>query len=324
VSVTVGVSGVGSIGLRHARLLAELPDVAVVLYDAFPRSDLPGALARATWLDSYEALLGAVDAVVIATPDAAHAEQASAALRAGIPALVEKPVALSAAEARALGAVAEATGTPLLVGYVLRHTLALQTTRTLVAENAAGAIASAHASLGAYETLRVARSRFADAREDSLVFDYSHEWDYLRWLLGPISRVAAVSGCARDLELVQEPNVFDGALTFAHGATGTFHLDYVQEPGFRGCTLVGDRGTIRVDVGGGRLELRRRDEEFARLYRVAEPRDAAFTRQLEHFLDVVAGRAEPCVDVADGIAALEVAEAVADAARRGLWVDVGG
>jgi predicted dehydrogenase len=319
--VKVGVSGVGSIGLRHARLLAGLEGVDVALFDAFPRSDLPDELAGAAWLESHDALLEAVDAVVIATPDAAHAEQAAAALRAGVPALVEKPLALSVDEARGLGAIAEATGTPLLVGYVLRHTAVLQAARRLVQEGAVGAVVSAHATLGAYETLRVARNRFADAREDSLVFDYSHEWDYLRLLVGPIERVAAVSGCARDLELVQEPNVFDGALAFAGGTTGTFHLDYVQDPGGRACTLVGDRGTIRVDVGGGKIELQRRGESGT-VEDFAEPRDASFVRQLEHLLEVASRRVAPSVDVADGIAALAVAEAVSDAARRGVWVDV--
>jgi predicted dehydrogenase len=260
---------------------------------------------------------------VIATPDAAHAEQAAAALRAGVPALVEKPLALSVAEARGLGDLAETTGTPLLVGYVLRHTAVLQAARRLVQEGAVGAVVSAHATLGAYETLRVARNRFADAREDSLVFDYSHEWDYLRLLVGPIERVAAVSGCARDLELVQEPNVFDGALAFATGATGTFHLDYVQDPGGRACTLVGDRGTMRVEITGGRIEVQRRGEPGPSVERFEDQRDVSFLRQLEHLLDVAAGRAVPAVDVADGIAALAVAEAVSEAARRGAWVDVG-
>lgn len=61
-----------------------------------------------------------------------------------------------------------------------------------------GTPVSAHASLGAYETLRLARNRFADTVGYRLPYDYSHEWDYLQWYLGPIARVAAGRRAAGD------------------------------------------------------------------------------------------------------------------------------
>lgn len=66
-------------------------------------------------LDSYDALIGDpdIDLVYIGTPPRYHAAQAIAAIEAGKPVLVEKPFALSSAEAREVAAIAAARGVPV-------------------------------------------------------------------------------------------------------------------------------------------------------------------------------------------------------------------
>jgi predicted dehydrogenase len=317
--VKIGVSGVGSIGLRHLRLLSERPDVRVYAYDATPRA-LPAAV---TACDSFAALLDAgLDGLVVATPDPAHAPQTIAACQRGIRVLVEKPVADSVTAAGQVAAVTAQTGVPVLVGYVLRHYEVVRQVRTLLADGAVGTPVSAQVSLGAYETLRLARNRFSPTDRYRLPYDYSHEWDYLQWFLGPIVRACAVARQAGDLPLTQDPNVVDGLLVLESGLTATFHLDYVQDGGGRRLQVVGDRGTLRADLAGGLVRLRRHGESLTREYDCREPRDAAFDRQLSHFLDVVAARTEPVVTVQDGLRALAVADAVVAACESGTWADV--
>lgn len=69
----------------------------------------------------------AVDAVLIASPNALHAEQAAAALAAGKHVLVEKPLAETGAEARALAQSAAASGLVLAAGHTYRHNHAVAT-----------------------------------------------------------------------------------------------------------------------------------------------------------------------------------------------------
>ena len=320
----VGVSGIGSIGLRHARLLVEL-GVEVVLHDARPQGlELPPELeASAHWVTSFDDLLeSVVDGVVVATPDHVHVGQVSAACARGVPVLVEKPVADTLAAARSLETVAETGVAPILVGYVLRYVSVLRRARELVAVGAIGPVASVAATLGAYETLELARNRFDGDRRFRILVDYSHEWDYLRWIVGPIERVAAVAHLAEGRPLQQDPNVVDGVLAFEGGASGTFHIDYVRSPGKRSFTLIGTKGTLAVDVGRGELELRVYGEDAPVVEQLAEPRDASFVRQLQHFLAVMRGDERPDVTLQDGLRALAVAEAIEASCTSGVWVDV--
>jgi D-apiose dehydrogenase len=305
--------------MRHLRLLNDLPEIEVYAYDATPRT-LPAAV---TVCDSFEALLDAgLDGLVVATPDPAHAPQTIAACRRGVRVLVEKPVADSVVAAAEVAAVAAQTGVPVLVGYVLRHYEVVRQVRALLADGSVGTPVSAQVSLGAYETLRLARNRFNPTDRYRLPYDYSHEWDYLQWFFGPVARACAVARQAGDLPLTQDPNVVDGILILESGLTATFHLDYVQDGGGRRLEVVGDRGTLRAELAHGLVRLRPHGEPLTREYDRTEPRDTAFHRQLSHFLDVVAGRAEPIVTVHDGLRALAVADAVVASCESATWCDV--
>jgi len=104
-SLRVGIIGTGNIGTAHARSLArEVAGAQVAwLYDA----DLARASALADELGanvapSVEQLIASSAAVVIASPDALHAEQALLCLDAQRPTLCEKPLAPTVAAARAV------------------------------------------------------------------------------------------------------------------------------------------------------------------------------------------------------------------------------
>ncbi len=319
----VGVSGVGSIGSRHARLLVQIGVRDLVLYDRQPAGlDLPPAVAGAVWVASFAELLErGLDGIVVATPEESHLEQVQAACEAGVPVLVEKPLAGSVRAAAQLEDVAAATGTAVLVGYVLRYATVMRRARELLA-GSLGAVRSVHVALGAGETVLAARSRFSTPTSYRIVFDYSHEWDYLEWLLGPIRRVAAFASGVPSGEARQHPDVVDGLIEFERGCGGTFHLDYLQHDGGRVVSFVGERAALVLDAGRGRLDLRALDGRFTRGDDCAEPRDAMFMRQLEHFIAVVRGDERPSVGVADGRRAVEIAEAIREASEEGRWVEL--
>ncbi len=147
--LTVALVGGGRWGRTHASVLAQLSDrVARVLWvsrnnreavDAF-LADLPGAGDKFTVVGSLDAVLvSRPDAAIVVTPAADHAETAGTLLRACVPTLVEKPLALSADSARRLVEQAAACDVPLLVGLhlltapFLRHFLNLTAGRSVAA-----------------------------------------------------------------------------------------------------------------------------------------------------------------------------------------------
>ncbi|HEY8086902.1 MAG TPA: Gfo/Idh/MocA family oxidoreductase [Polyangiaceae bacterium] len=92
--------GLGSMGRRHARVLASLPGRFTVVgaYDV----SAPGAPAAVRVFDSEAEAIAAADVVVVATPIHAHASTVGRALASGRHVLVEKPLCARAADADAL------------------------------------------------------------------------------------------------------------------------------------------------------------------------------------------------------------------------------
>lgn len=120
--VKTGVVGVGAIGRNHARIYAELESADLVaIYDA--NHDHARALAAEYGTEavgSLEELIARVDAASVSTPTMTHREIATRLLAAGKHVLVEKPIADSVDDAKAMIDLAAAKGLVLQVGHIER------------------------------------------------------------------------------------------------------------------------------------------------------------------------------------------------------------
>jgi predicted dehydrogenase len=117
------VVGVGRMGRHHARLYGQLPQtelVAVVDQDA-ERAKAVVAEFGGEPLTDPAAILDKVDLVTIAVPTTKHVETARPFIERGIPVLIEKPIAPSVAEARALLDLAKQHDVKVGVGHVERY-----------------------------------------------------------------------------------------------------------------------------------------------------------------------------------------------------------
>jgi myo-inositol 2-dehydrogenase/D-chiro-inositol 1-dehydrogenase len=125
-TIRVGVIGAGNIGTSHARDLAwrVAGSRVTALYDADEARAVELATeVGATALPSYEEVVASddVDAVLIASPDTFHAEQALVCLAAGKPVLCEKPLAPVEADARAVVDAEAALGRQLIMMGFMRR-----------------------------------------------------------------------------------------------------------------------------------------------------------------------------------------------------------
>ncbi len=134
--VRVGVIGVGVMGANHARVLAELPNVELV---GLAEPDRGQALRIAKALGcqavaDHNTLIGlGIDAAVIAAPTHLHHAIALDCIAAGIHVLVEKPIASSVDEGRAIVAAARHAGVTLMVGHVERFNPSVQALKQALA-----------------------------------------------------------------------------------------------------------------------------------------------------------------------------------------------
>ena len=135
-SLRVAVIGVGHLGKHHARILASLPGVELVaVVDTNrPRAEEIAAANGTRAMFDAGALLGHADAVTIAVPTELHRDIALPFLKAGVPLLVEKPMARTLDEADQLIEAAADAGVVLAVGHTERFNPALAAARPLITD----------------------------------------------------------------------------------------------------------------------------------------------------------------------------------------------
>lgn len=336
-SIDIAVVGAGVIGREHALRLAAHPRARVsAIVDPAPEAALWGA-ARS--LPSYATTADMLEAhrpqgAIVATPTQDHAPTATLLLEAGIPVLIEKPLADDLFAAEALVRLVEQSGTPALVGYHRRHSPAMQAARQYVAEGHLGQITTVTATSLFYKP-----DRYFDAAWRTgpgggpILINLAHDIDSLRALVGEISGVHAVAS-----NRVRRHQVEDTAaviLEFDSGAIGTLVVsDCVVSP-FSWEQTAGENPLYARDSSGDSLllagtygslalpSLRWWRQEDNRSWAVPfdtgrlfiQPADP-LQRQLDHFVDVIEGRVQPLVSVTEGFRSLAVTLAVQQSALR--------
>lgn len=144
-TLRIALTGTGYIARIHARAAQKLPDVELVAVVNHRRESMVTFAADfgipRQYLDVADLLAdGGVDALVVCTPNYLHAPQSIAALAAGVHVMVEKPMAMNAAEAEAMVAASQKSGALLMVAHCWRFDPEVQWLRQQVEEGRLGQI----------------------------------------------------------------------------------------------------------------------------------------------------------------------------------------
>ncbi len=272
--------------------------------------------------------------MILATPTPFHVVGGLEAVAAGVPALIEKPIADHLGEALRLVEAAEAAGVPVLVGHHRRHNPMLQAAREAIAGGRVGQVLAVHAQCW----FRKADSYFEPEWRrrpgaGPVLTNLIHDVDNLRFLCGEVVAVQAVESRAGRGHPVEDTAVV--LLEFASGALGTMtvsdavvspwswelttgeNADYPRQEAF--CYLVGgSKGSLSVptldlSVNGAVRDWHQPILRERLSYVHADP----LARQIGNFCEVIRGRAEPLVSGREGLRSLAVLDAVKRSARSG-------
>lgn len=342
--VRIAIAGAGLIGRAHALRIAQLHGcelagfadpsssaVALAAEHGVPlHGDLPALLANER-----------PDGVILATPNALHVPGALQCLDAGVPVLVEKPVADTVDDAQRLVEAAARTGVPVLVGHHRRHSAILERAVETVQSGVLGRIVSVNASA----TFVKPDQYFVDGPWRTqpgggpILINLVHEIDNLRALVGDIVEVQAFASNAIRGFAVEDTVAIN--LRFANGALGTFILsDCAASPrsweqtagenksydrhGDEDCYVIaGTHGSLEVPTMRVRHYAGERSWWAPLSTRtILLPDVDPLAAQLAHFAQVIRGEATPRVTAADARKTLQATLAVAEAARTGRTVVV--
>jgi predicted dehydrogenase len=325
------IAGLGSIGRRHLRNLVALGEQDILLYrthqSTLPEDELASFAV-------YTSLRKALDqkpvAVIVSNPTALHLDVALPAARSGCHLFLEKPISHSLEGVDALQTVVEIAGVHVQVGYQFRFHPGLHEIRRLLLEGRIGKPVSVRAHWGEYlpgwHPWEDYRQGYA-ARPDlggGVIRTLCHPFDYLRWLLGEVESVLAVTGQHDELGLEVEDTA-DISVRFESGMTGTVHLDYIQRPSEHTLQVIGTQGSIRWDNLNGSVHyFNSLEGDGWKTIPVPDgfERNAMFLAQMEHFLALVRGEREPACTLQDGIEALKVVLACYHSAESRKLVEI--
>jgi predicted dehydrogenase len=300
--VRAAVVGVGHLGRHHARILSTLTGVTLAgIVDQNPERAKDLAAAHGTVVvPDVDALIGQVDAVVVATPTVSHAKVAVPLLEAGIAVLVEKPMARSLAEADALIAAAQAGGATLGVGHTERFN---------------PAVTAARERLSAPRFIEVHRlGTFPDRSLDiDVVFDLMiHDLDVILSIVE--SPVAAIDAVGVPV-LTPKIDIANVRLRFENGCIANLTASRISRDRTRKIRFFQPDSYVSVDYAAQELEVWRLVRPLAGLPGieggvVPVQREEPLKRELEDFIEAVRLRRPPLVTGEDGRRALALAEDV--------------
>lgn len=321
------IAGFGSIGRRHLNNLRALGENDLILYRTHHSTLSEDEIKEIpVETDLNTALAHKPDAVIIANPTALHLDVAIPCAEAGCSILMEKPISHSMERLEELQQALQKGGGQFLTGFQFRFHPALRQIKRWLSAEKIGIVTSVKSHWGEYlpnwhpwEDYRNSYS----ARPDlggGVVNTLSHPFDYLRWLMGDVSSLFAVTS-SRGLNLAVEDTA-DILLHFTSGPCGNLHLDYLQRPPQHTLEIIGTLGSIVWDNATARARCYNSTHDVWEEYTppAGFERNHLFMEEMAHFIRVAAKKEPPLCSLEDGIEALKIALAVHRSAQEGCLV----
>ncbi len=195
--IRLAVLGAGLIGKRHIEHALAAPEAELVaIVDPSPLGKTLAAQRAVPWYPSFADLakMAKPDGVIIATPNqATRRKRPRSRSNAGVPALVEKPIADDVASATRLVEAAEKAGVPLAVGHHRRHNPMCQRAKAIIDSGRLGRLVTVHGFFWLMKPDDYFDEPWRRAKGAGPVFmNLIHDVDLLRHLCGEIVSVQAM------------------------------------------------------------------------------------------------------------------------------------
>ncbi|MCP8687610.1 Gfo/Idh/MocA family protein [Marinobacterium sedimentorum] len=342
----IAVVGAGIIGKAHMDLLvaSEHCDLAAVVDPCAQAKALAQAKGAAYFTSLDELLTQArPDGIILATPNHRHVEQALACIAAGVPVLIEKPVAHTLDEGRKLLDAARSADAKCLVGHHRYHSPIIAKAKQIIGENLLGDLVAVSASAMFFKPDDYFEHSPWRTRKGAgpILVNMIHEVGNLRYLCGEIVEVQAMSSNAQRKYEVEDTVAL--SLRFANGTLGSFMLcdtaacarsweqtshenkSYAHYPDEDCYVIAGTEGSLSIPT----MRMKRYASKAGRSWwkpfdctTIELERHDPLAEQLEHFCAVIRGEADPIVTIHDGLQNLRIVEAISLATKSNASVRI--
>lgn len=253
--IRAAVIGVGLLGARHSNELKGDARVELVAVSDVKESlarEIAGKVGCRAYADYAQMLkTETLDLVVVATPDPFHKDPVVACCQAGVKYIaLQKPMATTVADAEAMLAASQSSGTTIYMIFATRWFAANNATRHIIRSGLIGK--PVYADTFTEDSITVPREMWGGRGQtwahlsSSLHFLHSHLIDRLRWFFSP-AEVESVYAVSQREVLGYTPDLFDSLLVFDNGLKARIKTGWVHfiEGGVENKDVYnGTRGTV--------------------------------------------------------------------------------
>lgn len=338
--IKLALMGAGVIGKRHINIINQNKNIDIcAIIDPDEAARDYANLLDVAWFKDLASMLAKVspDGIIIATPNQYHVTNGLQAIEAGIPVLMEKPLADNVEDALELVEASEKNNCPLLVGHHRRHNPMLQKAKEIIASGKLGTVLAVHCMFWVmkpddYFSALWRRKKGAGP----VLVNMIHDVDCLHYLFGDVTSVNAIE--TKKIRGFDNEECCGAILKFTNGVIATLSIsDSVSAPWNWDMTAQENPAFSFVSenahfIGGTHGSLALPSLEFwnykgerswsnkldhlAYHYAAIDP----LIVQLNNFRDVILGRAEPMVNGREGLRTLRTTFAVKQAAQTGRTI----
>ncbi len=326
----VGIVGAGTMGDAHARgwqatdatlvgVTAKTKSTALLLADA----------VNTRVFDSYEALLQNVDIIDICTPTDLHKDMVLQAAAAGKHIICEKPIALNLEDAKEMIDACKKAQVRLFIAMVVRFFPQYRRAKEAVESGQVGELGVIRLKRVAYQPLGDEAWFTDESRSGGLLVDLMlHDFDYARWLAGPVKRVYAKSIRSQNPDAPSDYALV--TLSFENNAKALIEGGWAYPAGsFRvGMDIAGEDGVIEWNSDDSQtIKAFLKPSESEGVARVGIPSSGTadpYTTEIKHAYDSIKHSKPFLVTAEDGLEALRIALAAKESMKTGQAVTLGG
>ncbi len=307
----VAVAGVGSLGVHHARIYSELPEVELVgVFDTNQEHAKAIAEQHGTKVfESLDALAGEVEAASVVVPTDGHRKVAGQLLEKGIHLLVEKPIAATTAEAEELVALAQENAAILQVGHIERFNPVLS---FLEREGANPRFIEAH-RLAPYPPPR--EGLYPRGTEVSVVLDLMiHDLEVILHLVG--SRVEEIRAVGVPV-LSSSEDIANVRLLFENGCVANITASRISPERMRKIRVFSEDTYFSLDYQEQAGVMYRKTKIGIQPQEIPVEKGDQLTHELRSFVQCVIRRDKPIVSGEHAAEALKLAVKIMSLIRQG-------
>jgi predicted dehydrogenase len=272
---------------------------------------------------SYEAILEdrSIDAIINTTPNNVHLESTRAAAAAGKHMFLDKPIATTIADARAITAACSKAGVVLALGYQRRKESQFRWVRKQIDDGVFGKMVNAEANISRDRLGKFDAGSWrytSEGMPGGVMLQIGiHYADVLEYLIGPIK---SVMGSVAQLVLPGEnPDIASLILEHENGARSTLNACYASASEYYLMNIYGKEATAYYDLHQGMRFLKRGNDHTES---VSYDKNDTIVEELEEFAAAVRGQGRPEMDGEKATASLAVLLAGVKSARDGRRIEV--